>query len=311
MIKVFTKDERYAPMVFVPIGNPFVEKFLVKLADSASKYRIRDWNERIPYIRNIDYTTWRRTQRDVRKSFIATIDRINELGYRFPIGTDDIRLEQDLETQLFLNMMHRCFTTAHRSSTEAQQTYDDVNFFEVEREHIEEFRTLVHAINDGVHAIENFITTDRMREFPAQHEYQIEFDAFDPYDANNVAKEYFVDLTEEDYNYFSDNLDYDLWLPWHQIQGKCYWDAYFAYDDPTQWDISEHKQYSGSIAIGSRQQARDPKLETWLQEHGVTPGPMTCGLPIAKLVEGRETLDWLYTQPGGPINLIKEVTCSM
>jgi hypothetical protein len=115
------------------------------------------------------------------------------------------------------------------------------------------------------------------------------FDSSNPIDpANNPQWRYFQHLDEEYFQYFTDQLEYDIWLPLHQIQGKNYWICYFDEDDPTHWDVSTNIIYSGSIAIGDRSAARDPKILTWLESYGITPGPMHCGMPLGKIITGRD-----------------------
>ena len=310
LIRITTKNQQYPTMVFEPNGNSFVRKFMNKIKDSSSRFTLVDWNERIPYLRNQHEGSWLKAKKQCTQQICDAIRKLEEMGYPFPIGVDEIKFERDLETQLLLNRLHRHFTTSHRSLSETKQTYDDLNYFilvDKKRER-QLFSDTVHIINECVHNIENFIITDRVEKFDPAFEYQIVFDSTQPFDPTDEGIDYFVDFEDIDYMKFSDSLEYDMWVPWHQIQGKCYWDGYFAYDDPTKWDISENIQYSGSIALGSRAQAKDPKIEAWLKSYGINPGPFTCGLPLAKLVEGRETLNWLLTQPDGILNLIESVT---
>jgi len=307
MIKIVTNNIELPSMVFEPISNPFVDKFLLKIKDVQSRFAMVEWLERIPYTRNDDMGSWENHKKESYKDFDIGINGIKKLGYDFPVNYEDIKIDLNLDTVHLLNRLHRYFTTGCRSTFEEMQTYDDKTFFKLKTEHQWTFNDLIHHVNDGVHRLENFIDTPRALEFPAETEYQIAFDSHQPFDSADTANDYFVDITQDDQQYFSDKLEYEMWLPWHQILGKCYWDAYFAYDDPTQWDCSEHVQYSGSFALGKRTQARNPKIEEWLKSWGIDPGPMTCGIPVARLVSGQQTFDFLQSQKEGPCSLICEI----
>jgi len=320
MIVVNPKNKAFQPIVYQPIDNPFVNKFVEKMRHSIEHFKIRDWNERFPYERiNNHPEAFDEITTRAKKGFTEAIDGIHSLGYTFPISAEEIcklvpntehELRDSLNLQLLLNQVHRYFTTCHRDINKERQTYNDQDYFFIRYEHRHQIARYLYTINDSVHDLENFIVTPNMKVFNATHEYQIVFDHYQPYDPTYFDyRDYFVDFSTTDYHFFTDQLgEYDMWVPWHQIEGKCYWDSYFAHDDPTQWDCSENIQYTGSIALGKRTQARDANLERWLKQHGIKPGPLTVGAPIAVLISGHKTLEWLYSQPGpGPHNLIESV----
>jgi hypothetical protein len=165
------------------------------------------------------------------------------------------------------------------------------------------FSKLVHNINTVVHQMEVYYMNDRIKSFNKKHEYQVLFNSSKPLDpANDPQRLYMKQIKEEHFQYFSDQLTYDVWLPLHEIQGKNYWVAYFDMDDPRPWDVSTNVVYSGGFAIGDRSAIRDPAILEYLQSYGITPGPRQCGMPLGHVIQGKELIE---TMPEG---FITEVT---
>jgi hypothetical protein len=271
-------------IIFEFIENDFTEEFIEHFRFVKETFQLKTFKERIPYGRfkwDPDLIKFNQDK------IIAAVNILNDLDLNFPIPVEEIKLTNDSAGRQLLNQLHRFFTTSHDSRNCWQ--YNTPWTFKLQYSDSEEFARQVHNINDAVHAVECYYTNDRVKNFDVKYEYQLLFDSSNPIDpANNPQWRYFQHLDEEYFQYFTDQLEYDIWLPLHQIQGKNYWICYFDEDDPTHWDVSTNIIYSGSIAIGDRSAARDPKILSWLESYGITPGPMHCGMPLGKIITGRD-----------------------
>ena len=271
------------------LDNNFIPEFVSQVKRNRDLFQVSSWNERIPYSRQ---TVWNDTiikqrEQELRSAVIA----LNSMGLNFPIAVDNINLTNDSNGRDLLNRLHRHFTTSHRSYSHNESVLiwqDGTDWtFTVRPEDRENFVREVHNINTAVHMTEGYYVNDRIRTFKPRSEFQVVFNSSKPRDpTNNIQQDYFLNIKPEHYQYFSDKLEHNVWLPIHQIQGKNYWVAYFDEDDPRHWDVSTNIQYTGSFSIGDRSAIRDPAILDYLRSYGIEPGPLHCGMPIGDVVEG-------------------------
>lgn len=280
------------------LDNDFTPEFVQQVKRNRDLFQISSWNERIPYSR---FEQWHPSVIKQREEDLkSAITALNAMGLNFPISIEDIRLTNDSYGRDLLNRLHRHFTTSHRSYShnEPQTIWKDGTewTFTVQPKDRDNFVREVHNINTAVHNTESYYINDRYRNFTPRYEYQIVFNSSKPRDPeNNIQQDYFLNIKPEHFQYFSDKLEHDVWLPIHQIQGKNYWVAYFDEDDPTHWDVSTNIQYTGSFSIGDRSAIRDPAILEYLRSYGIEPGPMHCGMPIGDVIVGKDLVSTLQS----------------
>jgi len=279
------------------LDNPFIDDFVQQLDFVNRQFNVRSYPHPVPH----KTKQWNQHKIDRQVEIIIdAITNLNNMGLNFPIPVTDIVLEQNDTSRQLLNRLHRHFTTAHRSFSRNESicTWEDNTSYTFDKpSDADRFTYNVHEINTAVHAAEIYFNNDRIRNFKPGYEGQIQFESNKPLDVNNDPQDKFlVDIKKEHFQYFSDQLEYDVWLPLIEIQGKDYCRAYFDYDDPTKWDVSTNVQYSGSMAITDRSAIRDPAILEYLKSYGITPGPLQCGMPLGHIVEGKEYLKSLYYQ---------------
>ena len=293
-VEIITRQNNI--IVLELLDNPFITDFVAHLKWVKEQFKIVSWVDRIPYSR---HKVWNpEFAKSIEQDLVAAVTALNAMGLNFPIPVEEIVLDQTARSRDLLNRLHRHFTTSHRSVSHGEPVatwLDGTDWiFKLDADDYTEFAVQVHNINTAVHCVESYYSNDRIRNFIPRTEYQIVFDSSQPIDPNsNPQNNYFQNIKPEHFQYFTDQLDYDAWLPLHQIQGKNYWVAYFDEDDPRPWDVSTNVQYSGSIALGDRSAIRDPAIIAWLESYGITPGPLHCGMPLGKIVDGKQYVDTL------------------
>jgi len=274
------------------LDNPFIDDFVQQLDFINRHYNLYSYIQLIPYRSK----QWNQEDIDKQVKIITdAISNLNDIGLNFPIPESEIVLENNSDSRQLLNRLHRHFTTANRSFSHGEPvlTWEDNTKYIFERPNndVGKFNHYVHAINTAVHATEAYFDNDRIRNFKTRYEYQVQFNSWEPIDPNNDPQDKFlVDIKQDHFQYFSDQLVYDVWLPLTQIQGKDYWRAYFDYDDPTKWDVSTNVQYSGCMAITDRSAIEDPAILEYLKSYGITPGPLQYGMPLGNIIEGKENV---------------------
>ena len=293
-IIIKTQDNKELVLEF--LDNPFVAEFILHLKKIKDLFVLNFYRERIPTQRSSVLATETKQQLELR--LINAIYALNAMGLNFPVPVEEIKLGTSLDTQHLLNRLHRHFTTGHRSVSFVESTTtwldNSSHTFKLDPTKFKEFSYHVHEINSAVHESARYIVNDRQLNFTPRYEYQFLFESNQPKDPNNNPQEiYFQKIKPEHFQYFTDQLKYDVWLPLCQIQGKNYWESYFDYDDPTHWDVSTNIVYSGSFAVGDRSAIRDPVILEYLRSHGIEPGPLHCGMPLGKVVSGKEILPTL------------------
>jgi len=291
IIQVLTKQDQTIKIKL--LDNPFIEDFVKQLAFVNENFKVCSYNQSIP---NMPHPVWDSNDIENQVQIIrSAINTINDTGVAFPIASEDVVINNDEQSRQLLNHLHRHFTTSHRSISHEEEicTWGDGSTFYKPENHYT-LTGAIHEINTAVHNIETYFNNSRIKRFKKYYELQIQFNSWEPKDpSSNAVNRYLVDIKDEHYQYFSDQLVYDVWLPLSQIQGKDYWRAYFDYDDPTEWDISTNVQYSGCMAIADRSAAKYPVILDYLKSYGITPGPLQCGMPLGNIIEGKEHLSSL------------------
>jgi hypothetical protein len=270
------------------LENDFTAEFIPHLKAISDAYGFTSRAMYIPGLR----MPWQPEQVKKHQQYIVdAVTQLNAMGLNFPVPVEDIVFNaDDVQTRQLLNRLHRCFTTGN--STRNIWEYNTNHTFTLDPLDYQYFNDVVHRINTGVHNLENYTASDRLKAFPKYSEYVIEFVSQRPKNPD-VQPTFFKFIKDEHFQYFSDQLEYDVWLPLTQIQGKDYWRGYFDYDDPRQWDISTNVVYSGSLALGDRTGAKFTVLEDWMRSYGIEPGPRQCGMPLGRITEGREYVSTL------------------
>ena len=230
--------------------------------------------------------------------FNSAITELNALGTRFPYEVrPEVIRRRDTECQLHLNDLHRAFTTAHRSFYEGKIVWSDK--FEstvvLDTANNDRFLYLIDQINDAVHATELYVKTPRKSSIVSNLVRQVEVGA-DTYVNNGtrLIKDCFYNIQPDDYQYFSDSDEYDVWVG-TSILGKDYVIAYYEHDDAGAWDITHMIGYSCKLAVDVSNLRRtdiikSPEFQQWLAEGGVTYTPAICGMPVGRVINGKQFL---------------------
>jgi len=297
------------------LDNPFISDFVEHVKYVKSTYDVVSWVQNIPE----GLYSWDQEKIDYYCELLkGYIDKLNGLGLNFPIPPEEVVVkENNTVSRQLLNRLHRCFTTGENSSYSRKEQsiwiYNTEFIFEkpTSSPEMSIFYDCLHGINYAVHDIESYFISERAKNFNKRKEIQVEFRAMpspseylDPAhnlepeekigkfnEDQNIPMNYFKNIKQEHYQYFSDELIYDVWLPLYQIQGKDYCRAYFDYDDPTQRDITVNVIYSGCFSIGDHSYMKDPAVLDYLRSYGITPGPLHCGMPVGNIVEGKENVE--------------------
>lgn len=233
------------------------------------------------------------------------IGEINAMGGDFPYNIDvDILKKKNLETQQLVNQLHRAFTTADRCHGQRTPMIWSDHFdsaFAIPEDKIPRFIELIDQINVIVHhGIELYTVTPRkvqnMSEVPWQ--YRFWANSWIPGSTQLVNTEVWADIVPEDYEYFSDSKEFDVWVG-KDILGKDHITAYYDHDDPTAWDVTPIVGYSGKIAMDVSDMTRSDLVrsadfQTWLAEYGEPYSPAMCGMPVGTIVEGKHLARQLF-----------------
>jgi len=315
------------------LDNPFIDKFIDHAKRNYEFCEVASWDQPVPlqphtYINEKEVEIFTNLLKEY-------IENFNKLGLNFPIPLEEINFseglelghEKNAEKRDLLNRLHRHFTTGEDSYWKVKDQwhrdivdnpnlkledclgvwqYDTDYYFNLptKEEDLKIFFESLHGVNYAVHDIELYYTNDRIDRFrPGKedkitHEYQIEFVRNNRQDLND----YFKKFETEDYQYFSDNLLYDVWVPLNHIKGKDYIRAFFEYDDPTCCDVhAASDYYTGSFAIGDRSMIRHPEVLDYMRSFGMEPGPFECGMPLGNVIEGKNLV------PSLKENIVKEL----
>lgn len=282
------------------LENTFVEKFtsmLFKKLNNTNTYISYQAARTKPYL-NFNQEAVTKYQNNL----IDVIHSLNHMSLNFPVTVNELSFtdaDYKKERQL-LNDLHRYFVTAERTfwDKELDQGYWKYNnyypFKKPTGEDRKKFFKLLHSINRNVHDIEEYYIGRGRRsyrwigKYGTHHDYIIEFLMSDTTDKKEMI-EHFSPILAEDYKYFSNDLDNDVWLPYINIHGKDYIGAYFDYDNPTAKDVHDARRYTGSFIIGDgKKMLSRPEMQEYFEFYGIIPQPVDYGMPLGKIVSGKE-----------------------
>jgi hypothetical protein len=259
-----------AELVVELLDNPFVRKWVDHLGYMIDNYERDVHFANRPYVNKLDQLAIDSAER--LSTVVGQLRQQNLPFAKFDVAELD---SLDLSLQHKLNDLHRTFTN-HAKLDLPQELLD-----------------LVHQVNMEVHNIESYVTTPHkveMRYLSSQpyHELEVIFKCLK--DGSQMLDESWLDIDQEHFEYLSDDVNIDVWLP-DNILGKSYHQAYYDHDDPTAWDVTHHLGYNGSFAIGlegnrATEHAKE-QIQQWIRSYGITPGPSTCGMPLGHVVSGR------------------------
>jgi hypothetical protein len=311
-LNLYSQDK----IVIELIDNPWVDLFLNQLSEIIKLSHFVTRRDTYPTgdlsVSGIDQASYREQLsnelNEKTEKLKETINAINMLGMDFPVPSREVEFENNTfeVSRKLLNVIHRHFTTGHRSLTYDDELVFTWKFgsnitFEKPENHTEKFKLLskfLHDINDLVHVIEPHLDNPRLSKLvntdSIYNEYTVEFKK------THYAQNFSKTIKREDFKFFSNNVKkYDVWLPLCQIQGKDYGRAFGDYDDPKEWDITNNIYYSGSFSIGKRDfYVSNSDFLTFLEENGITPGPLQCGMPIGRVIQGEGFVSSLGARTG-------------
>lgn len=282
--------------------DPFVKKWTNHLQYIVDNYDCRLFKSKYPRYEKLEESE---VKQHVDRLY-ATIRSLNKLGAPFPLLKMDIPYTQflnlDLNTQRILNKLHRYFTTANRSLNDTgNQTiysYKDNKSYEIDNTKKEEFFKLIQDINQIVHSIDYSILSPRVRDAIDNDELieqvTIMFDLYGTKE-HSLLPNTFKFMDNEDELSITDSDEYDVWMG-VDLLGKDYITGYYNHDDPTEWDIRTLDCYTGKIEIvlGSNtipKIIKGNKFQNWLKEYGITYIPAMCGMPLGKVLSGKDILN--------------------
>ena len=299
--------------------DPFVKKWLKHLQyvvyDTVIPYPCKATRATIPFAHEIS--------KDKIIEYVdqlhITIKNINNLlaipdlarvHTDFPISISDLSyskfLSNDLETQKILNALHRCFTCADKAIS---VKHLKVNFtlvwsdkfksnFRIHYTKKEEFRKLIQDINQIVHCLDCNTITPRVFDVIESKKFidilTINFDFYGENEKSLKSKT-FKFMKEKDMLSALDSDEYDVWMG-VDLLGKDYITGYYNHDDPTEWDISTLNCYTGKmeIVIGPNTipgLVKSNKFQNWLKKHNVEYTPGMCGIPLGKVISGKDFIN--------------------
>jgi hypothetical protein len=258
------------------IQNDFTYEFLDFLSNNNIAKITKERINFAPEIKNWDLYAVRELESECKQ----VVQELNDLGFNFPLLPDQIKFQNPNNLQNLLNQLHRYFTTGSKSGN--CWMYAVPNQFNiVGRTDI--FYNLINKINSIVHIVEYYAATDHKHNFKSKYtEYEIRFD-YSNFNQADIMKE----IKAEHLQYFSMSADYDVWLA-HCILGKTFDTCYFDMDDPREHDIMADQFYDGSLLFSDKAILRDAQIQNWLKSYGITVNADHFGMPIGKIISGKE-----------------------
>lgn len=192
----------------------------------------------------------------------------DELGIDLPIVLNTI----DRQT---LNQLHRFFTTMRRT----RNTYDlnKPAMFYVE-DNRDRFFELLENLNDAVHNAEQvyYPNNERLKGFEEYTYYLLKF-----------SNRKLFKVEEKHFKYMSRNHNVNLSA---NILEKSYFNCYYDYDDPKQFDIKNCEHYCCDLEFEFSEPNIFNMMDTknykqWLADYNMPVNEQTCGLmPIGDLI---------------------------
>jgi hypothetical protein len=278
------------------VKNKFTDKYIPQIKSMFADYPSKSWL--ITYGGIMLRSPTGHVDRQIQRLNDA-IAELNEMGTKFPYEFNpDVLKLCNTDTQLYLNDLHRAFTTAHKTFFEGHCVWSDKfeSTVDVSCIDTDRFLYLIDQINDAVHAMELYVKTERNSSVTSGLAQQVEVGA-DTYvnNGSRLIKECFFYIDKEDYEYFSDSDEYDVWVG-TSILGKDYVIAYYQHDRAGEWDITHMLGYSCKFTVDVSEMKRadiikSKEFQQWLAEGGVEYTPAICGMPIGRVISGKEFLN--------------------
>ena len=286
------------PIKIELLDNPFVKKWLVHFNKMIERYDTTAYKLPYPAYFNDLQTEFGQKEFDSQvlklESIIGEL-RSLDVGFPYTIDIDFFKGATPL-VQQGLNLLHRSFTNIERTSrAEKLSFYSEGHEFVTDKETEKRILELMAKVNDLVHAIEIRIPTEhKLNSKPTDYDFLMT--SIDFYQENSLtrfAEDNMVEISKEDYQYFSDDPIYDVWIG-IDITGKSYTTAFFDHDDPIEWDITHPIGYTGKVEIDLNNSrsviTRSLEFQQWLKTYGVAYTPGMCGMPLGRVIEGKEIL---------------------
>ena len=196
-----------------------------------------------------------------------------------------------MPSQNQLNRLHRYFTSI--SFQYADQYVEETFYKDSEMEQV---LRLTEDLNNILHLLEVYTETDRKKQSTGS----ISSVVTKQDDDLNVYWTYF---TEEDKLYFDDRDETDVWLG-VDILGKNYIQAFYDNEDPREWDVTAPLGYNVKIEIDvddTRSKfMKSVPVQKWLSDHNVIYNSSMVGMPLGKIVEGKNDLITLVREKTSP-----------
>jgi len=300
----------------------------IKLLDNPF---VNDWKEHFIYMlnnahyeyKNIRFSSVQGNQdiniiKERSKKLLNVIEELNTMGITFPVSIDYINNEIDnldfekLDFMQLLNRIHRYCTVVvrnlhvNKSDGNVIELYwsDDDPYnskFNIRYRDVEKFSILMQQGNLGVHNIDSHIPTPRKLKYLKEHyeglvdTFEVQFDFVEPeiLDLTEDKKIFFKDIQADYHQYASDSDDYDVWIA-TDIVGKNYQEAFFDYEDPREWDITQPLGHSAGFHVNLSDPPatlqcliRSKDMQDWFKEHNLNYKTYMNNYPLGNIVEGR------------------------
>ena len=286
------------PIKIELIDNPFTKKWLVQFNKMIKRYETTAY--KLPCPRFFSDLNTVAGRGEFNKQILELRNTVDELislkaGYPYEVDVDFFK-GASAWVQETLNLLHRSFTNIERTSWMDQLSFHSEGHNIVTDEATKKrILELVPKVNDLVHAIEIRIPTERKLNLrSSDYDYvMVNIDFYHEGSFTRFADDGLVNIDEEDYQYFSDDPIYDVWVG-VDITGKSYTTAFFDHDDPTEWDVTYPLGYTGKVEIDLNNSraliTRSAEFQQWLKTYGVAYTPGMCGMPLGRVIEGKEIL---------------------
>lgn len=224
-------------------------------------------------------------------SIVDTVDKLNTLPYLspFPISvTKNDLIACDIDSQIQLNQLHRCAVVA--SKFRNRWIYHNDPTFEFVPYDNEEFLYLINRLNQGIHELENIVSTPNRKKFNhVIHTLEVRVDASQYTDVTIYYDDVDLQIPRE---YQSDLRlsGHDVWIK-KDLLGKDYITAFADHDDPNEFDVQPPFLTSGGLHIdlncGRDALYQSQEFAAWL---GQTPTDYHGNYPLGDVVAGRENI---------------------
>jgi|TARA_R110002126_G_C10356441_1_gene492151 hypothetical protein len=281
MSKYINFNTDLGPFVFKLLDTDFANFWLEHFLKVHKKYKLLPNKRYWPYVKPNDDLTNPTVQQ-----LIEVANKINSIDYIVPLPEPIERklLEKlNVETQCFLNRLHRYLVTA-TELRDRWETNGDAKFNFIPWEN-QEINYLFNLLNQTIHRLEEYVIT------PNREDFNIFLGSVE---VTLVASQY------DDCTVYEDDVDkeipdsmmkdlrlygHDVWIK-KDILGKDFITAFADHDDPTQPDVRSPPMVSGGLEIDiddSRKKLFDhPKFKSWL---GRNPTNYQGSYPIGDITQ--------------------------